>query len=57
MSNIKHINNSNIKFLWNFFILIFRIIINRIQFFWKFKININDVTEFFLWWISTILQT
>jgi hypothetical protein len=57
MSNIKHINNSNIKFIWNFLILIFKIIINHIQFFWKFKLNINDVIEFFLWWISTILQT
>jgi len=35
-SNIEHIKNYNIKFIWKFVGLIFNIIINFISFFWKF---------------------
>jgi hypothetical protein len=41
----------------NFKVLIFEIIINLIQFFQKSKINNNDVADFVLWCIFTILQT
>jgi hypothetical protein len=42
-------NNSHIKFIWKCLSLIFEIIRNLIQFFWNFKININDVIEFVFW--------
>jgi len=40
-------NNFNIKFVWKILRIIFEIIINLLQFFWEFKISINDVIEFF----------
>ncbi len=45
-SNMKHIKIFNIKFIWILKVF-FEIIINIIHFFKKFKININDVIDFF----------